>query len=109
MTALGVYQILFFFLVILALAKPMGDVHGARLRRRAHVPPSGPAVARGPDLQAVAASGRTSSSTGRTTRRAAGFSFAKFLFVYLLQRLQGWLPLNPQGFSTAHAPADATP
>ena len=36
------------------------------------------------------------------------FSIAKFVFTYLLQRLQGCLPLNPQGFSTAHAPAGAT-
>ena len=26
------------------------------------------------------------------------FTVAKFLFTYLIQRLQGWLPLNPQGF-----------
>jgi K+-transporting ATPase ATPase A chain len=28
--------------------------------------------------------------------------------VYALQRLQGWLPFNPQNFSTAGAPANAT-
>jgi K+-transporting ATPase ATPase A chain len=36
------------------------------------------------------------------------FSFFCFLFVYLLQRLQAWLPLNPMGFGTASAPANAT-
>src|SRR5262249_54447227 len=37
------------------------------------------------------------------------FHVVKFLFVYGIMRLQGWLPLNPMGFSTAHAPANATP
>ena len=37
------------------------------------------------------------------------FTSPSSLFVYLIQRLQGLLPLNPQGFSTAHAPANATP
>jgi K+-transporting ATPase ATPase A chain len=37
------------------------------------------------------------------------FSLVSFLFVYLLQRLQGFLPFNPMGFSTGHAPSNATP
>ncbi len=37
------------------------------------------------------------------------FSFASFVFVYVIQRLQGWLPFNPMHFGTAHAPAGATP
>ncbi len=36
------------------------------------------------------------------------FSVAKFVFTYLIQRLQGWLPLNPQGFGTAQAAQGAT-
>jgi K+-transporting ATPase ATPase A chain len=36
------------------------------------------------------------------------FSIFSFLILYLLQRLQGWLPLNPMGFGTAHAPSGAT-
>ena len=48
---------------------------------------------------------KTWSSAGRNTRAACWRSvWSSFLFVYLIQRLQGWLPLNPQGFSTAHAP-----
>jgi K+-transporting ATPase ATPase A chain len=35
-------------------------------------------------------------------------SFFSFLILYLLQRLQGVLPFNPMGFSTAHAPSGAT-
>ncbi len=47
----------------------------------------------------------------RWTQYAASilaFSLVSFLFVYLLQRLQAWLPLNPMRFGTAHAPANAT-
>ena len=36
-------------------------------------------------------------------------SIFSFLFVYLLQRLQGHLPLNPMHFSTPQAPSNATP
>jgi len=35
--------------------------------------------------------------TGYTVSMLA-FSLASMLFLYLLQRIQGWLPLNPQGF-----------
>ncbi len=37
------------------------------------------------------------------------FSTFCFLFPYLLQRLQGLLPLNPMHFSTGQAPMNATP
>jgi K+-transporting ATPase ATPase A chain len=37
------------------------------------------------------------------------FSVISFLILYALQRLQGFLPLNPMGFSTAHAMSGATP
>jgi K+-transporting ATPase ATPase A chain len=36
------------------------------------------------------------------------FSTCCFLFAYALQRLQGLLPFNPQGFSTPTAPGNAT-
>jgi potassium-transporting ATPase potassium-binding subunit len=36
------------------------------------------------------------------------FSVFSFGTLYLLQRLQGWLPFNPMGFGTAHAPSGAT-
>ena len=31
-------------------------------------------------------------------------SIFSIVSLYLLQRLQGWLPFNPMGFGTAHAP-----
>src|SRR5689334_2866094 len=36
------------------------------------------------------------------------FSLVSLLLTYLIQRLQGFLPFNPQGFGTAHAPQGAT-
>jgi K+-transporting ATPase ATPase A chain len=48
------------------------------------------------------------SSAGRNTPRRFSLSVSifSFLFVYLLQRLQGMLPLNPQGFGAALVPPD---
>jgi len=48
----------------------------------------------------------------RWTQYAASviaFSLARFLFVYLIQRLQGYLPFNPMHFGTKAAPQGATP
>jgi K+-transporting ATPase ATPase A chain len=45
----------------------------------------------------------------RWTQYAASllsFSIFSFLFVYVIQRVQGYLPLNPQGFGTAQVPPD---
>ncbi|MBV9225814.1 MAG: potassium-transporting ATPase subunit KdpA, partial [Acidobacteriaceae bacterium] len=40
------------------------------------------------------------------TSSLLGFSIFSFLFVYLLQRLQGILPLNPQGFNHTNVTPD---
>src|SRR5206468_4328846 len=40
------------------------------------------------------------------TASLLAFSIFSFLFVYLLQRLQGMLPLNPQGFNGANVSPD---
>ena len=37
------------------------------------------------------------------------FSVFSVLVLYLLQRVQGWLPFNPMGFGTSHAMNGATP
>ena len=109
MSALGVYQILFFFLVILALTKPMG-MFMARVfeGERTFLHP----VLRPLEVLLYKLSGvREDVEQHWTTYAGAMLAFhaAKFLFVYGIMRLQGWLPLNPMGFSTAHAPANATP
>ena len=109
MTSAGVYQIVFFFAVILALTKPLGAFMAACSTA------SGPSSTR--------CSGRSSArSTGsaacertleqRWTQYAGSllaFSVVKFAVTYTIQRFQGVLPLNPQGFGTPRAPAGATP
>src|SRR4029077_16404090 len=40
------------------------------------------------------------------TASILGFSFVSFVFVYAFQRLQGVLPLNPQGFGASQVPPD---
>ena len=105
MSALGVYQILFFFLVILALTKPMG-MFMARVfeGERTFLHP----VLRPLEVLLYKLSGVREDVEQHWTAYAGAmlaFHVAKFLFVYGIMRLQGWLPLNPMGFSTAHAPS----
>jgi potassium-transporting ATPase potassium-binding subunit len=109
MSALGIYQILFFFLVILALTKPMG-MFMARVfeGERTFLHP----LLRPLEVLLYKLSGVREDVEQHWTAYAGAmlaFHAAKFLFVYGIMRLQGWLPLNPMGFSTAHAPANATP
>jgi potassium-transporting ATPase potassium-binding subunit len=108
MTPNGVLQIAVFFVLILALTKPMGaymtKVFGGE---RTFLHP----VLRPLERLCYAAGGVKESVEQRWTQYAASllaFSIFSFLILYLFQRLQGWLPLNPMGFGTAHAPAGAT-
>jgi K+-transporting ATPase ATPase A chain len=108
MTALGIYQILFFFVLILAVTKPLG-LFMARVfaGERTWLHP----VLRPLERIIYRLSGVREDVEQSWTQYAAAllaFTIAKFLFAYLIQRMQGWLPLNPQGFSTAHAAAGAT-
>ena len=103
MTAIGVYQILFFFVLILACAKPLG-LFMARLfeGQRTFLHP----VLRPLERLIYKLAGVREDVEQHWTAYAGAllaFSAAKFLFTYLIQRLQGFLPLNPQGFSTAAA------
>ena len=109
MTAVGVYQILFFFVVILACARPLG-VFMARLfaGERTFLHP----VLRPLERLVYALGGVREDVEQRWTQYAGAvlaFSAAKFAFTYAIQRLQGVLPLNPQAFGTAAAAAGATP
>ena len=109
MTANGLLQILVFFAIIVALTKPAG-VFMARVFE-------GEGTFLHPLLRPVERlvyrlSGIREDEEQRWTSYCGAllaFSIAKFLFTYGIQRLQGMLPLNPQGFSTAHAAAGATP
>lgn len=108
MTSVGVFQILFFFLLVVLITKPMG-LFMARVfeGERTFLHP----VIRPVERLWYRLCGIQEDTEQRWTQYAGSllaFSAMSFLFVYLIQRLQGYLPLNPQGFSTAHAPLGAT-
>ncbi|MBN9663837.1 MAG: potassium-transporting ATPase subunit KdpA [Acidobacteria bacterium] len=108
MTTLGVLQILVFFTVILAVTKPLG-VFMTRLfaGERTFLHP----VLRPVEKLLYALGGVDEKEEQRWTKYTASllsFSLFSFVVLYLLQRLQGVLPANPQGFSGAHAPGGAT-
>src|ERR1700722_2413657 len=108
MTDNWLLQIAVFFLVLIAIAKPLGS-YMVRVfaGERTFLYP----VLRPIERLCYTGSGVNESDEQHWTRYAGSllaFSFFSFLLLYLLQRLQGVLPLNPMGFSTAHAPSGAT-
>jgi K+-transporting ATPase ATPase A chain len=109
MTLNGLVQIAVFFLVILALAKPVGSyMVKVFAGERTFLHP----VLRPVERLCYAAAGVNETVEQRWTQYAGSllaFSIFSFLILYVLQRLQGVLPLNPMGFGTAHAPNGATP
>ena len=108
MTANGLFQIGVFFLAVLALTRPMGAFMArvfAGERTWLH-----PAL-RPLERLVYKLSGIREDQEQRWTGYAASllmFSLASLLLTYLIQRLQGFLPFNPQGFGTAHAAQGAT-
>jgi potassium-transporting ATPase potassium-binding subunit len=109
MTLNGVVQIVVYFLLILALAKPVGSyMVKVFAGERTFLHP----VLRPVERLCYAAAGVNETVEQRWTQYAGSllaFSIFSFLILYVLQRLQGVLPLNPMGFGTAHAPNGATP
>ncbi len=109
MTANGVLQIAVFFVLILAFAKPMGAFMTKVFSgERTFLHP----VFRPLEKVCYTLCGVKENVDQRWTQYAGSmlaFSFFSFLILYALQRAQGWLPLNPMGFSTAHPPSGATP
>jgi K+-transporting ATPase ATPase A chain len=98
MTSTGLLQIFVFFLVILALAKPVG-IFMARLfeGERTFLHP----VVRPIERLVYKLSGVDESAEQHWTHYAGSllaFSLAGILLTYLIQRIQGTLPFNPQGF-----------
>ncbi len=101
MTPNGLLQIALYFLTVLAIAKPMG-VYMARVfaGERTFAHPLLRPLERG--LYRLV--GVTEDAEQRWTAYAGSllsFSFFSFLFVYLLQRMQAALPLNPQKLPSA--------
>jgi potassium-transporting ATPase potassium-binding subunit len=98
MTSTGLLQILVFFLIVLALTKPTGAFM-ARLfeGERTFLHP----VVR-PLERLVYKIGCVDESAEQHWTHYAGsllaFSLAGILLTYLIQRIQGMLPFNPQGF-----------
>lgn len=108
MTATGVLYIVGFFLVLLALTKPLGLFMAHVFEgERTFLHP----VLRPLERLIYRLCGIREDVEQRWTHYAASllaFSLVSFLFVYVIQRLQGFLPVNPMGFSTGHAPGNAT-
>jgi K+-transporting ATPase ATPase A chain len=100
MTYFGVLQIAVYFLILVLVTKPMG-LFMARLFQgeRTFLHP----VLRPFERLIYKLCGVNEEAEQRWTQYAASilaFSAMSFVFAYLIQRLQGHLPLNPQNFGT---------
>jgi len=98
MTSSGWLQIFLFFLILLALTKPMGAFM-ARLfeGERTWIHP----VVRPVERLVYRLSAVDETAEQHWTHYAGSllaFTLAGILLTYLIQRIQGWLPFNPQGF-----------
>lgn len=109
MTSIGIAQILFFFVIVLAVTKPVGTfMYRVFEGERTFFHP----VFRPLEKLIYRVSGvreDEEQSWVRYSTSLISLSVFSFLFVYLIQRLQGHLPLNPMHFSTPQAPSNATP
>ena len=106
MTPNGILQIAVFFLIILALTKPVG-IFMAKLfeGQKTFLHP----IIRPLESLTYKLIGVREDSEQRWTQYTGAliaFSIFSFLFVYLFQRLQGILPFNPQGFGVAQTTPD---
>ena len=104
MTSIGILQILVFFGLILLVTKPIG-LFMSRLFQgeRTFLHP----VLRPIEALVYKLCGVREDQEQRWTHYAGSllaFSIMSFVFVYVFQRLQGRLPLNPQGFGAAQVP-----
>src|ERR1700688_1426152 len=109
MTLLGIAQIVIFFVILLAITKPVGVfMYRVFEGERTFLHP----VFRPLERLIYWIGGVRENEEQSWIRYSASMislSVFSFLFVYLLQRLQGHLPLNPMHFSTPQAPQNATP
>jgi potassium-transporting ATPase potassium-binding subunit len=106
MTPFGVLQITVFFILILFCTKPLG-LFMSRLFQgeRTFLHP----VMRPLESVVYRICGINEDDDQPWTQYACGvlsFSLISFLFVFVLQRIQGFLPFNPQKFSAAQVPPD---
>lgn len=106
MTTNGWLQIAIFFLLILACAKPLGSFIATVIegRRNFLTPVLGPV-----ERVIYRICGVTENEEQHWTRYAGAllaFSLFSALLLYAMQRLQRWLPFNPQGFSQDNVSPD---
>jgi K+-transporting ATPase ATPase A chain len=106
MTAAGILQIALFFGVLLACTKPLGT-YIARVfeGERTFLHP----VLRWLEVLTYKASGVREDAEQRWTQYTASvlsFSIFGFVILYVLQRVQAYLPFNPQNFGTPVVPPD---
>jgi K+-transporting ATPase ATPase A chain len=109
MTPIGILNVLVFFGLILLVTKPLG-IFMTRLfnGERTFLHP----VLRPLEKLIYRLCRIRETSEQRWTQYAGSliaFSLMSFIFAYIIQRLQGWLPVNPMHFGTPQAPAGATP
>ncbi|HEX6078238.1 MAG TPA: potassium-transporting ATPase subunit KdpA, partial [Methylomirabilota bacterium] len=103
MTANGIFQLVFYVVVLLALAKPLGGYmarvyEGRRLALERVLGWLERLIYRAGGI-------RADEETGWKTYAAAmlAFNLLGLFAVYLIQRLQALLPLNPQAMSAVSA------
>jgi len=109
MTLLGIGQIVVFFAIVLAVTKPAGlFMYRVFEGKKTFLHP----ILR-PVERLIYWLGGVNEEVEQTwvryTASLIAFSIFCFAFPYILQRLQGLLPLNPMHFSTGAAPGNATP
>src|SRR5882724_3871576 len=106
MTGIGVLQITIFFGLILICTKPLGAFMAKVFDgQRTFLHP----VLRWLEVLTYKAAGIKEDVEQRWTHYTASllsFSIFGFLLAYLLQRAQGFLPLNPQHFNASNVPPD---
>jgi len=109
MSALGILHIAVYFVLILAVTKPLGAYMAKVFQgQRTFLHP----LLRPVERLIYRLIGVREDTEQRWTQYAASviaFSVASFLFVYLIQRLQGYLPFNPMHFGTKAAPSEPLP
>jgi potassium-transporting ATPase potassium-binding subunit len=106
MTSSGVLQILLFFALILVCVKPLGAFMANVFEgKRTFLHPA----LRWLEVLTYRVSGVREDVEQRWTQYTASllaFSIFGFLLVYVLQRVQAYLPFNPQNFGTPNVPPD---
>src|SRR5215475_14811626 len=106
MTTIGILQILVFFGIVLALTKPVGLFMSRVFQgERTFLHP----ILRPLEVVIYKLCGvKENEEHGwmRYTASVLAFSVFAFLFPYALMRLQGLLPLNPQGFGAGQVSLD---